>query len=203
MMKLRSSSPSPFGRKIRIAAAILGLDGRIEILATDTNDPADAVRQDNPLGKIPVLTCEDGSIIYDSRVIIEYLDALAGGGRLIPAQSPERYRVLTLQALSDGILDACILRVYEMRFREPQQRVAKWLDYQAEKVSRALTFLEGAPPRGPIDIGQISLACALGYLDLRFDAVWRVSHPKLVAWLDTFAAAVPAFEQTRFTPPAA
>lgn len=199
MMILRSSPPSPFGRKIKIAAGILGIEGEIKVEPTDTLDPNDSVRLQNPLGKIPVLILEDGFTLYDSRVILEYLDHYAGGGRIIPRKSGPRFAALRLQALCDGILDAAILRVYETRFRPPERHEPKWLDHQAGKIERGLAVLEADPPQltDLPNVGAITLACALGYLDLRFPGVWRDTHPRLVGWLDTFAARVPAFEKTR------
>ncbi|MBS7804712.1 glutathione S-transferase [Rhizobiales bacterium TNE-4] len=199
-MILRSSPPSPFGRKVKIAAAILGLSDKIEIVVTDTIDPADSIRQQNPLGKIPALILADGTALYDSRVIVEYLDLMAGGGKLIP-NGAERIQTLTLQALADGIMDAGILQMYERRFRDEDRREAKWIAHQQGKIDRALAYLEqtGAPLHTTPLIGEIALACALGYLDLRFEGTWRAKHPKLVAWLDRFAAAVPSFEKTRVT----
>ncbi|PZN97448.1 MAG: glutathione S-transferase [Hyphomicrobiales bacterium] len=199
MLILRSSPASPFGRKVKIAALELGLMDRIEIVVADTNDPSDALRQQNPLGKIPTLVLEDGATLFDSRVIVDYLDHLAGGGRLIPS-GDERFAQLRLQALSDGLCDAALLQVYETRFRPEEGRNAAWVASQAGKVSRALAALEAAPPAYPDRprIGEIALACALGYLDLRFAGTWRTDHPRLVAWLDAFAANVPAFETTRF-----
>jgi len=198
MLVLRSSPASPFGRKVRIAAAFLGLAERIEIVVADTNDPEDSLRAQNPLGKIPALVLEDGAVVFDSRVIAEYLDWLAGGGRIIPAEAGARFRALTLQALADGITDAALLQVYETRFREPAHHGRKWLDHQAGKVARGLAALEAAPPAEEgRDIGAIALACALGYLDLRFSGLWRADHPRLAAWIDRFAAEVPAFEATR------
>jgi glutathione S-transferase len=201
LLTLRSSPPSPFGRKIRIAAAILGLSERIAIVAADTNDPADSLRRQNPLGKIPVLLLEDGTAFYDSRVILEYLDFLAGGGKLIPQSPGPRFAALTLQALGDGLIDASILQVYEKRFRDVDKHSPKWLDHQAGKAMRTLAALEAAPPaEGARDVGAVSVACALGYLDLRFDGRWRAENPRLVAWLDGFAADVPAFAATKVTP---
>jgi glutathione S-transferase len=199
MLILRTSPASPFGRKVRIAAAILGLDDRIEIAAADTGDPGDSLRGQNPLGKIPTLIAEDGAALFDSRVILDYLDALAGGGPLIPLDPAARFKVLTLQALADGVADAALLQVYEGRFREPAARSEKWLDHQAGKVARGLAALEARPPEASArDVGAIALACALGYLDLRFEGRWRADHPRLVAWLGGFSAGVPAFETTRF-----
>ena len=197
MIKLRSSPPSPFGRKVKIAAALLGLTDRIEIVVADTNDAGDTLRAENPLGKIPCLILEDGGTVFDSRVIVEFLDDMAGGGKLIPASGPARFKVLTMQALADGIMDAAILTVYEQRFREEPMRSAKWVGHQQGKIDRALAVLERAPPQGALDIGHIAVACALGYLDLRFAGAWRAGHPRIAAWLAAFAEAVPAFETTR------
>ena len=199
MMILRSSPASPFGRKVRIAAALLGLSDRIDVRETDLNDPGDTVRVQNPIGKIPVLIMEDGTAYYDSRVILEVLDHLAGGGRILPRVPEARFAALRLQALCDGILDAGILLVYESRYRPADKLVQAWVDRQTDKVTRALKALEAAPPTLDAlpDVGQITLACALGYQDLRFGGKWRNQYPKLVAWLDSFAAQVPAFAQTR------
>lgn len=199
MLILRSSPPSPFGRKVKIAAGILGLTDRIRIEMTDTNDPSDSIRKQNPLGKIPALILEDGSALFDSTVILEYLDALAGGGKIIPREGAARWDALRLHAIGDGIMDAGILLVYEKRFRPEEHWVQKWTDYQSDKIARTLDVLETAPPAisGMPNVGHIALACALGYLDLRFEGKWRAKYPKLVAWLDGFAAQVPAFEKTK------
>jgi len=116
----------------------------------------------------------------------------------VPASSDRRYRVLTEAALADGIIDAAIQQVYEVRFREEAKREPKWTTYQAEKVERALLQFEKIQPDGLRSIADIGLACALGYLDLRFAGAWRATYPSLVAWLDRFSAEVPAFEATRF-----
>ena len=197
-MILRSSPASPFGRKVRMAAIILGLDRRIEITKADTTDPADTVRKENPLGKIPALVLDDGEVLYDSRVIVEYLDHLAGGGRLVPSDAKARFAALRLQALADGILDASILQVYEGRWRDASKHEPKWVEHQAGKVTRALAALEAAPPGRDAtpNIGQIAVACVLGYRDFRFAGTWRKDHPRLVKFLDEFAAAVPAFAAT-------
>lgn len=195
MLVLRSSGASPFGRKVKVAAALLGLIDKIEIRTTDTLDPTDSIRKENPLGKIPALHLDDGTILYDSRVIVEYLDMLAGGGKIIPSQGAERWHALRLQALADGLMDAAILQIYEIRFREETKREPKWVEHQAGKVGRALAELERNPPSyGAIpDIGSITVACALAYLDFRFEGRWRKDHPKLVAWLADFEKRVPAF----------
>jgi glutathione S-transferase len=201
MMILRSSPLSPFGRKVRIALGVLGLANDVTIEAADTTDPNDSVRRQNPLGKIPVLVIEDGTAFYDSRVILEYLDHRAGGGKIVPREPTARFAALRLQALCDGILDASILTVYEARWRKAEHHEPKWLEHQAGKVTRGLAALEAAPPPldGIPDVGQIALACALGYRDVRFAGSWRRDHPRLVAWLDAFAARVPEFAATKVT----
>ena len=168
---------------------------------TDLNDAADSIRVQNPIGKIPALILDDGTVYYDSPVILEVLDHLAGGGRIIPRELPARFAALRLQALCDGILDAGVLLVYEERYRPADKRVQGWVERQTDKVTRALAALEAAPPTlTPVpDVGQIALACVLGYGDLRFAGRWRQDHPRLVAWHDQFAAQVPAFAQTKVT----
>jgi len=201
MMILRSSPASPFGRKVRIAASLLGLTDKIDVRETDLNDPSDSIRTQNPIGKIPALIAEDGEVYYDSRVILDYLDHLAGGGRIVPKEAKARFSALRLQALCDGILDASLLIIYESRYRPPEKAVPAWLDRQAEKAARGFKALEASPPAlagdGLPDVGQITLACTLGYRDLRFAGDWRKDYPKLVGWLDAFAARVPAFEATK------
>ncbi len=196
-MILRSSPASPFGRKVKVAAAILGLGSRISVVAADTMSPTDSIRRENPLGKIPTLVLDGTRTLYDSRVIVAYLDHLAGGGRLIPAETEARFDALKLEALADGVCDAALLQIYEGRFRDADTHSAKWLDHQAGKVERGLGSLEANPPSGPVTVGHVATACMLGYLDLRFGGTWRRGHPKLEAWLAAFAAAVPAFEGTR------
>jgi glutathione S-transferase len=201
-MILRSSPASPFARKVRIAADLLGLADKIEIRDTDLNDPAEAIRTQNPLGKVPALIVDDGTVYYDSRVILDVLDHMAGGGRIVPRDATARFAALRLQALCDGILDASLLIVYEGRYRPADKAVQSWLDRQAEKVARGLAALEASPPPldQPPNVGQITLACLLGYRDLRFGGTWRKDHPRLLAWHDAFAAQVPAFAATKVTP---
>lgn len=203
MMILRNSPASPFGRKVRIAASLLGLADKIELREVDLNDPADSIRVQNPVGKIPALILQDGTVYYDSRVIVEYLDHLAGGGHIVPRDTKARFEALRLQALCDGILDASLLIVYEGRYRPADKCVQSWIDRQADKAARGLAVLEAAPPMLDLkaeplpNVGQITLACLLGYRDLRFAGTWRKEYPKLVAWLDTFAAQVPIFGETK------
>jgi glutathione S-transferase len=202
MMILRSSPASPFARKVRIAASVLGLASEIDVRGVDLDDAADNVRTQNPVGKIPVLIVDDGTTYYDSRVIVEYLDYRAGGGRIIPREGPARFETLRLQALCDGLLDACLLQVYEKRYRPADKHVQSWIDRQNDKVARGMKALEALPPKltSPPDVGLITLACLLGYRDLRFEGTWRKDYPKLLAWHDKFAAQVPAFAETKFVP---
>lgn len=196
-MILRSSPLSPFGRKVKIAASLTGVRDKIEVVFADTSDPTEVLHKQNPLGKIPVLILEDGTTLYDSRVILEYLDWLAGGDVLIPADPKQRFQVLTQAARADGLTDAALLLVYENRYREPEFRVAKWTDHQHAKIERALTACAAAPPAGKRNVAHIGLACALGYLDFRFDGRWREGHKNLVEWLAAFEADVPAYAETR------
>src|SRR5262245_59470575 len=201
MLSLRTSFSSPFGRKARMAVSVLGLDDKVRVESASTQDAADPLQTQNPLGKIPVLQLDDGTWLYDSPVILEYLDALAGGGRIIPTETKARFGALRLQALGDGILDASVLMVYEGRYRPKEKHEQKWLDMQAGKVARALAELDAHPPAITTtpDVGQITVACALGYRDFRFPGTLATAHPKLVTWLRTFAEQVPAFATT--TPP--
>ncbi len=195
---LRSTETSPFGRKVRIAAEALGLASRITLVPANPLDEADTLRAQNPLGKMPCLLRADGSAIYDSGVIIEYLQEVAGTDRLLPARGLARFKALTLAALADGIIEAAILIVYEGRFRDVGTHSERWLAHQRAKIMRGLAAFEAAPPDpAKTDIVAIGLSCALGYLDWRKQVVWRVSHPKLVRWLADFSKHEPAFERTR------
>jgi glutathione S-transferase len=197
-MKLLSSPNSPYGRKVRIAMAMKGLQDRIEVEAVDTETPE--INKANPLGKIPALVIDEDTAIFDSHVICEYLDSLTPSPVLFPKGGVERIKTLTLGALADGILDAALLLVYEKRFRPEEKWHAPWQARQQGKIDRSLDYLEGSATRRPgrrADYGHLTLACALGYLDFRHEGKWRAGHPGLVAWLEEFAKAVPAFEETR------
>ena len=200
-MKVFTSPSSPYGRKVKLTVQLKGLGEQVEFvpLSADSGE----VGQANPLSKIPVLVKGDGDAIYDSPVICEFLDAQVASPVLFPGEGNARWRTLTLGALGDGIVDAAILLVYEKRFRSEELRVASWVEMQQKKIDQALAFLESNPPTmGDTPLyGDVALACALGYLDFRHEGKWRNSHPKMVAWLDAFAAAVPAFAATA-PPPA-
>lgn len=194
---LRSSPTSPFGRKIKLALALMGLSDAVEVHYADTSSPEDSLRIQNPLGKIPVLVLADGSCLYDSRVIIEYVDHMAGGGKLIPTDPARRFPALTLQALGDGIMDAALLRRYETMMHEPGCASSKWDELQHGKVERGLAALErNLPSETQMTVGELSVACALGYLDFRFSGSWRESHPRLAAWFEAFGGRCPRFAET-------
>jgi len=200
MMKLLSNPLSPYGRKVKMALLMKGLAQEVESVAVDTN-PGDNVEINsaNPLGKIPALIVDGKSALFDSHVICEYLDSLAPAPALFPNSSPDRWRTLVLASLADGILDAALLLVYEKRFRPEAKWHAPWQQRQQAKIDRALDQLEKSPPAwgASPDYGHLTLAAALGYLDFRHEGKWRAGHRQLVAWLDRFAKAVPAFEATR------
>src|SRR5450830_1575459 len=194
---LRSTVTSPFGRKVRMAIEVLGLNDRVTLVPADTLDDNDTLRAQNPLGKMPCLLLADGTTIYDSDVIIEYLAEVAGSERLLPARGLARFKALTLATLADGIMEAAILVVYEGRFRDAGTHSERWLTHQRGKITRALAAFENSPPDpAKTDIVAIGLASALGYLDWRKPVEWRQACPRLANWLAAFAKNEPAFERT-------
>ena len=198
-MQLRSSPSSPFGRKVKMATYILGFDDQVTPVLTDTLDPNDSICEVNPLGKIPALE-DNGATYYDSRVIMEYLDAKAGGGKIIPASGAARYEALTRAALMDGVLDAAILVIYERRMRPEDKYVESVVERQRGKIIRGLEAIAAENPsysNGMMPaIGEIGLACVLDYLDFRKQVNWRDHAPNLASWLADFAAAVPGYEDS-------
>jgi glutathione S-transferase len=202
MMQLYFNPASPYVRKVRVTAHELGLSGRIELITLSLTpvSPHDELRSRNPLGKIPALITDEGAVLYDSPVICEYLDAMAGGHRIFPAPGAARWTALRRQALADGIMDAAVLARYEQAVRPEGLRWQAWVDGQLLKIRTALDALEREPLEGTFDIGTISIACALGYLDLRYAGEsWRTGRPRLAAWLEAVgqrpsltATAVPA-----------
>src|SRR5437773_2992676 len=135
MLTLRSSPSSPFVRKVRIAASVLGLEPEIALEPADTMNASDPVRRQNPLGKIPALVLEDGTVLFDSRVILDYLDHRAGGGRIVPNDAGARFHALGLQPLAAGGMDASFRLIYEGRWRPAGRHEPKWVDHQAGKVA--------------------------------------------------------------------
>jgi glutathione S-transferase len=198
-LALRFSPTSPYVRKVTVAAAERGLADRIARECSDPWDPAGDLPQDNPLGKVPALRLEDGATLYDSRVIVRYLDTLHDGPPLIPAEGAQRWRVERTEALADGILDAAVARLIEQRRRPAELFWAAWDAWQRDKIARGLDVLEqeaAALERDPPTLAEIAVACALGYLDFRFaDDGWRRGRPALDAWYAAICAR-PALRET-------
>ena len=198
-MLLISSPASPYVRKVTALAAIKGLTDQIKAQKKDDylaskGDAAFA----NPLNKIPVLLLDDGTAIYDSHVICEFLDAQSASHVLFPGEGPARWKTLTMGAMADGVLDAALLLVYEKRYRPEEKWHPEWMAMQQAKIDTALDELEAAPPAWGAhpDYGHLSVACALGYLDFRHEGKWRANRPNLVAWFERFHEAVPTFAQS-------
>ena len=191
-MRLFASSRSPFVRKVLIAAHELGLADRLELseVVVALAQPNDAVMAHNPLNKIPTLITDDGTTLFDSQVICEYLDGLAAPPRLFPSDPAQRFPALRWHALGSGLLDALILWRSERMRPEAQQSPAV-LAALARKTEATLALLEheaDALAAAPLAIGHIGIAAALGYLDFRFaELPWREGRPRLMAWYAGFA----------------
>lgn len=185
-MKLFYSGASPFVRKVMATAIATGVVDRIEKAPTNPwESPPDLLAQ-NPLAKLPCLVTDDGLTLFDSPVICDYLASL-GDGALLPATGPARWRVLKQQATADGIMDAAIIRRMEATRPEEEAR-AKNMQRQRMIMSNGLAALDAEPPADQVDLGTISIACCLGYLDFRFaDEPWRNSHPALDRWFAGFS----------------
>jgi glutathione S-transferase len=189
MLKLRYSITSPFVRKVVVSAMETGQDGEIERVKTVATDPASGIANDNPLSKVPALILEDGTTLYDSAVICEYLDHRKGG-KLFPPPGPARWTALRRQALADGMLDAAILRRYELQ-RPENLRSAEWDQRQKAKMDQGLGVLEreAATLGTGFDIGTMSIAILLDYLDFRYGHEgWRERCPQLVKWHQAISA---------------
>ena len=186
-MKLRYSATSPYVRKVMMVIHERGLSDRVELEKTDAWSPETDLPSNNPLGKVPALVTGDGPALFDSPVIAEYLDTLAGpDASLFPPAGPNRWAALRFQALADGICDAAILRRLEGN-RPEQLRSTDWMERQRAAVARSVDALEaGAAQLGErFTIGSVAVLAALGYLDFRFGHEdWRTGHPALSAWFD-------------------
>jgi glutathione S-transferase len=186
-MKLTFSPASPFVRKVRIAAIELGLIDKIEFVPT-TVAPGQANPEYSkiyPLKKLPVLILDNGDLVTDSYVIVEYLDELAGGGKLIPASGANRWKVKSDHSLLQGMLDSMLLCRYEKMVRPEPLRWQAWSDDHWNRAWNGMAWFEKQPDMlsRPLDISQIALACVLGYADFRFaDCGWRKAYPKLDAF---------------------
>ena len=187
-MTLFHNPASPFVRKVRVLLIETGQQDRVALLASMPSPVAPDAQlvQGNPVGKIPALRLADGSVVHDSRVILDYLDHQHVGNPLIPRDGSARWRRLTLASMADGIMDAAVLVRYESALRPVEKHWAPWLDEQRNKIRRTLAELEQdaiAELASHFDVASISVACALGYLDFRHpDMHWRADNPKLAAW---------------------
>ena len=193
-MKLAYSPASPYVRKVTACAIKRGLNDKIERLKIGTTDPE--LLKINPLSKVPTLITDDGLHLYDSPVICEYLDSVGSAPKLFPAAGPARWKALVQEALADGILDATQPRRREVALPQDEGRKS-YIALQQGKVSRALgEFEKQAASLGALDtIGEITIGCALGYLDFRFGSEpWRPGHPKLEAWYAKVAKLPPLAE---------
>ena len=187
-MKLYYSPTSPYVRKVNVCAIELGLDEKLERIITNPWVTDESLLAANPLSKVPTLVTDDDRVLYDSPVICEYLDTVYGNQTLIPADGAERWLALRLQSLGDGILDAAVLRFLERKRPESQQSI-DWDSLQRNAILRALSNLEQniGTWKKEITIGQIAVACALGYLDFRFaEDDWQQGHADLANWFKGF-----------------
>jgi len=188
-MKLRFSPTSPYVRKVMVTAIETGTLPKIKIEPANVWAADTDIGKDNPLGKVPALVTDEGTVLFDSPVICEYLDARNAGAKLFPASGEARWKALRQQALADGVLDAAILARLEAN--RPQERQSPdWIIRQKTAMARSMDALEAEADtlEGPLTIGQIAVGCACGYLDLRYAADrWRQTRPKLAAWYEGMA----------------
>ena len=188
-MKLISVAASPFARKARASIIELGLQDQVEIVDPGVVTPVsnnDGLNNINPLGMIPALVLDNGDSLYDSSVICEYLNQI-GEGSLYPGDINERFRALRLHSLANGILDLSVATRYETAMRPVEFQWGTFIDHQEEKVSRGLNQLEQQCDSFSNEptIGELSVACALGYRDFRYSHMdWRGDHPKLAQWFE-------------------
>ena len=193
-MLLRFLTTSPYVRKVMVAALETGLEGLIEKVPTAPQADEEHLAHDKPLSKVPTLILDDGTALFDSAVICEYLDSLHDGPKIFPPDGPARWKALRRHALADGIMDALVARRYE-GMRPENLQSSDWVDHQKRKITRGLDTLEieaeneGFPdPEGPLSIGEITVGCALGYIDLRFaNDDWRNNRPALASWYEDLA----------------
>jgi len=188
-MRLRFSPASPYVRKVMVLAHEAGVSDALDLVSTDVWGDKGAYRAVNPLGKVPALELDDGTVLFDSPVICEYLNKAHCKGLFLPPEGPERWAARRLEALADGILDASVLQLLESR-RDPPQQSEGWIDRQQATVDAALDSLEDDADMldDRLTVGVIAAGCALGYRDFRFpDLDWREKHPRLAAWYARFS----------------
>jgi glutathione S-transferase len=201
-MKLLGSTSSPYVRKVRVVMAEKKLD--YAFVTEDVWSADTTITQSNPLGKVPCLVMEGAEALFDSRVIVEYLDTLSPVGKLIPAVGRERAEIKTWEALADGLLDAAILARLEATWggRTKAQRSQAWIDRQMGKIDASLSAMDKGLGEKPfcagiyLSLADIAVGCALGYLDFRFgDMDWRTRHPNLERLYDKLLQR-PSFAET-------
>lgn len=193
-MLLRYLATSPYVRKVMVSAIELGLESQIEKIPTSPQSDEESLAEQNPLSKVPTLILDDGTAIYDSLLICEYLDSLHDGPKLFPGTAPDRLKALLRHSLGNGLMDAAVLCRYE-GMRPEELRWDEWVTRQKRKIARALDSVEHdaetdslPPPDGALTIGEVTVGCALGYLDLRFAADdWRHNRPALASWYEDLA----------------
>lgn len=189
-MTLFHSPLSPFVRKVMVVLHETGQVDRVALHATNVSpvSPDTSLNEGNPAGKLPALRLDDGTVLHDSRVIVDFLDQQHVGNPLIPREGMARWRRLTLASLADAIMDAAVLTRYETFLRPEEKRWDAWVEAQSEKIRRGLADLEQnhhAEIASGFDVASIGVACALGYIDLRMpDFGWRERQPKLAAWYE-------------------
>ncbi|MEX3008248.1 glutathione S-transferase [Hoeflea sp. TYP-13] len=193
-MKILYSPASPYSAKARMAAHYCGLD--CESAIADTNADPQELIGNNPLGKIPTLIDDDGTAVYDSRAIMQFLDRKSGK-KLYPRNADKRTEAEVLEALCDGITDCLLAMVYEVRFRPEEKVYQPWLDRQWSKIERSLDYLNDNLPRTTKKLhgGHFALAALLGYLALRFEGRWERGRPKLKNWPGKFEKFFPDYNQ--------
>lgn len=189
-MKLLYSATSPFVRKVSIVLIETGLSDRVEHVPTNPWDPQSDLPAQNPIGKVPTLISAQGVEIFDSSVICEFLDNLHAGPKMFPIDAEGRITANQFQSLADGMMDAAVLGFIENSRRPKDRRWGEWSDRQLAAITRSLNWLEERHQtlNQTSDIGTISVACALGYLDFRFAVLeWRRHHERLAEWFEQFA----------------
>jgi len=187
---------SPYSAKVRVSAAIAGIELDGQVVAT-TDEP-DKLLAANPLGKIPCLVLEDGTGLFDSRAITQELDRMSGK-KLFPRNAAKRREAERLEAAADGLCDVLLAQVYEKRFRPADKVQQTWLDLQARKAERTLDWLnDHCSMRGKPHVGHVAIACAIAYAELRFpDLKWSRGRPKLKRFYGKFGQIVPSFSELK------
>ena len=188
-MKLLYQTHSPYARKVLVAAHEIGLAERLEVIHHETSPTRrnEAVYAVNPLGKVPVLLLDDGTVLFDSNVICEYLDGLHHGPKLLPIQAAARYAALRMQALAQGISDAGIAARWDIERRPEALRWPVLADAYRDKIAAACAYLEREIDGDTVDLGAIAIATALSWIEFREVYDFHHDHPRLAAWYERFA----------------